>query len=159
MIMMTNALRQLNAMGIVYEARDYEVDLDDLSANAVAKKIGMELDQVFKTLVVVGDKSGPFMALIPGSAELDLKKCAKASANKACSMLALKELEPLTGYVRGGCSPVGAKKKLRVYIDETIELWDIVSVSAGARGLQMLLAPVDLIRATEASLADLVNQS
>ncbi len=154
--MTTNALRLVKALGIEAKTAEYAVDEDDLSAQAVAAKLGMDLDRIFKTLVIVGDKSGPFMCVIPGSAELDLKKAAKASGNKAVSLLPLKELEGLTGYLRGGCSPVGSKKKLAVYLDETAQLWDWVSVSAGARGLQMLLAPADLIKASGASYADLV---
>ena len=154
--MTTNALRLVKALGIEAKTAEYAVDEDDLSAQAVAAKLGLDLDRIFKTLVIVGDKSGPFMCVIPGSAELDLKKAAKASGNKAVSLLPLKELEGLTGYLRGGCSPVASKKKLAVYLDETAQLWDWVSVSAGARGLQMLLAPADLIKASGASYADLV---
>jgi Cys-tRNA(Pro)/Cys-tRNA(Cys) deacylase len=154
--MTTNALRLVKALGIEVKTAEYAVDEDDLSAQAAAAKLGMDLDRIFKTLVIVGDKSGPFMCVIPGSAELDLKKTAKASGNKAVSLLPLKELESLTGYQRGGCSPVGSKKKLPVYLDETAQLWDWVSVSAGARGLQMLLAPADLIEASGAGYADLI---
>lgn len=154
--MTTNALRLVKALGIEAKTAEYAVDEDDLSAQAVAAKLGLDLDRIFKTLVIVGDKSGPFMCVIPGSAELDLKKTAKASGNKAVSLLPLKELEGLTGYLRGGCSPVASKKKLAVYLDETAQLWDWVSVSAGARGLQMLLAPADLIKASGASYADLI---
>jgi Cys-tRNA(Pro)/Cys-tRNA(Cys) deacylase len=152
----TNALRMVKALGIDVKTLEYSVDGDELSAQAVAAKLGLDPDRIFKTLVIVGDRSGPFMCVIPGSAELDLKKAAKVSANKAVSLLPLKELESLTGYVRGGCSPVGSKKKLAVYLDETAQLWDWVSVSAGLRGLQMLLAPADLIKASGASYADLV---
>jgi Cys-tRNA(Pro)/Cys-tRNA(Cys) deacylase len=154
--MTTNALRLVKALGIEVKTAEYAVDEDELSARAAAAKLGMDLDRMFKTLVIVGDKSGPFMCVIPGSAELDLKKAAKASGNKAVSLLPLKELESLTGYLRGGCSPVGSKKKLAVYLDETAQLWDWVSVSAGLRGLQMLLAPDDLIKASGASYADLI---
>jgi Cys-tRNA(Pro)/Cys-tRNA(Cys) deacylase len=154
--MTTNALRLVKALGIDVKTAEYAVDEDELSARAAAAKLGMDLDRMFKTLVIVGDKSGPFMCVIPGSAELDLKKAAKASGNKAVSLLPLKELESLTGYLRGGCSPVGSKKKLAVYLDETAQLWDWVSVSAGLRGLQMLLAPDDLIKASGASYADLI---
>jgi Cys-tRNA(Pro)/Cys-tRNA(Cys) deacylase len=154
--MTTNALRLVKALGIDVKTAEYAVDGDELSARAAAAKLGMDLDRMFKTLVIVGDKSGPFMCVIPGSAELDLKKAAKASGNKAVSLLPLKELESLTGYLRGGCSPVGSKKKLAVYLDETAQLWDWVSVSAGLRGLQMLLAPDDLIKASGASYADLI---
>lgn len=153
--MNTNALRQLKAAGIRAETLSYEVDEDDLSAGAVAAKLGLDPDRVFKTLVAVGDRTGPFMCVIPGGAELDLKKAARASGDKSVCMLPLKELEPLTGYLRGGCSPLGSKRKLPVYVDETVQLWDSVSVSAGVRGLQMLLSPGDLIRVTGATCADL----
>jgi Cys-tRNA(Pro)/Cys-tRNA(Cys) deacylase len=151
----SNALRQVKALGIQVRNIEYAVDEEDLSAAAAAAKTGVELDRIFKTLVAVGDKTGPFMCVIPGSAELDLKKAARASGNKAVSMLPLKELEPLTGYQRGGCSPVGSKKKLPVYVDETAQLWEELSVSAGHRGLQMLLAPDELLRAADGVFADL----
>jgi len=154
--MTTNALRIIKALGIPVRTIEYEVDEDDLSAVAAAAKTGIEPDRIFKTLVAVGDKTGPFMCVIPGSAELDLKKAAKASGNKSVTMLPLKELEPLTGYLRGGCSPVGSRKRLPVYIDETAGLWEELSVSAGHRGLQMLLVPDDLLRACEGDYADLV---
>ena len=154
--MTTNALRLVKSLGIPVRTVEYEVDEEDLSASAAAVKSGIDLDRIFKTLVAVGDKTGPFMCVIPGSAELSLKKAARASGNKSVSMLPLKELEPLTGYQRGGCSPVGSKKRLPVYLDETAQLWEEVSVSAGQRGLQMLLAPEDLLRASEGGYADLV---
>jgi Cys-tRNA(Pro)/Cys-tRNA(Cys) deacylase len=154
--MKTNALRLVKTLGIQVSTIEYEVDDEDLSAAAAAAKSGIDLDRIFKTLVAVGDKTGPFMCVIPGSAELDLKKAAKASGNKSVTMLPLKELEPLTGYQRGGCSPVGSKKRLPVYIDETAQLWEQLSVSAGHRGLQMLLAPDELLRAADGEYADLV---
>ena len=154
--MTTNALRLVKTLGIQVRTIEYEVDEEDLSAAAAAAKSGIDLDRIFKTLVAVGDKTGPFMCVIPGSAELDLKKAAKASGNKSVTMLHLRELEPLTGYQRGGCSPVGSKKRLPVYIDETAQLWEQLSVSAGHRGLQMLLAPDELLRAADAIYADLV---
>jgi Cys-tRNA(Pro)/Cys-tRNA(Cys) deacylase len=154
--MTTNALRIVKSLGIQVRTIEYEVDEDDLSASAAAAKSGVDLDRIFKTLVAVGDKTGPFMCVIPGSAELDLKKAAKASGNKSVSMLPLKELEPLTGYQRGGCSPVGSKKRLPVYVDETAQLWEELSVSAGHRGLQMLLPPGELLRASDGEYADLV---
>lgn len=154
--MTTNALRILKTLGIQVRTIEYEVDEEDLSAATAAAKSGVDLDRIFKTLVVVGDKTGPFMCVIPGSAELDLKKAAKASGNKSVAMLPLRDLEPLTGYQRGGCSPVGSKKRLPVYIDETAQLWEELSVSAGHRGLQMLLAPDELLRAADGEYADLV---
>jgi Cys-tRNA(Pro)/Cys-tRNA(Cys) deacylase len=154
--MTTNALRIVKALGIQVRTIEYEVDEEDLSAAAAAAKSGVDLDRIFKTLVAVGDKTGPFMCVIPGSAELDLKKAAKASGNKSVTMLHLRDLEPLTGYQRGGCSPVGSKKRLAVYVDETAQLWEELSVSAGHRGLQMLLAPDELLRAADGEYADLV---
>ncbi|MDX9959108.1 MAG: Cys-tRNA(Pro) deacylase [Clostridia bacterium] len=154
--MTSNALRLIKSLGIPVRTLEYEVDEKDLSAAAAAAKTGVELDRIFKTLVAVGDRTGPFMCVIPGSAELDLKKAAKASGNKSVTMLPLKDLEPLTGYQRGGCSPVGSRKKLPVYFDETAQLWEELSVSAGHRGLQMLLAPDELLRAAEGRYADLI---
>jgi Cys-tRNA(Pro)/Cys-tRNA(Cys) deacylase len=154
--MVTNALRLLKAKGIAHRTLEYAYDEADLSAGAAAAKLGLDPDMVFKTLVAVGDKSGPFMCVIPGPAELDLKKAAKASGNKSVAMLPLRELEPLTGYQRGGCSPVGSKKPLPVFLDETAQVWDEISVSAGARGLQMVLSPAALIEATGAGFADLI---
>lgn len=154
--MITNALRLIKALGIEVKTIEYEVDEQDLSAVAAAKKSGVELDRIFKTLVAVGDKTGPFMCVIPGSSELDLKKAAKASGNKSVTMLPLRELEPLTGYQRGGCSPIGSRKRLPVLVDETAQLWEELSVSAGHRGLQMLLAPAELLRASGGEYADLV---
>ena len=153
--MTTNALRIVRSLGMAVETRDYPVDEGDLTAASVAAKVGMDPDRVFKTLAVVGERTGPFLCCVPASAELDLRKAAAAAEDKAVTMLPLKELETLTGYVRGGCSPVGTKKRLRVFLDETAMLWDTVSVSAGARGLQMILAPGDLVAAAGAELADL----
>jgi len=153
--MMTNALRVLNTQGISFTALDYPVDEDDLSAMAVAAKTGLEPDRIFKTLAVLGDRTGPFICVIPGSSELDFKKVAKASGNRSVEMYPLRDLESLTGYVRGGCSPVGLRKKLPIFFDETIQIWEEVAVSAGRRGLQMLLAPASLISVTGGTLADL----
>lgn len=154
--MVTNALRLLKAKGIAHRTLEYAYDEADLSAGAAAAKLGLDPDLVFKTLVAVGDKTGPFMCVIPGPAELDLKKAAKASGNKSAAMLPLKELEPLTGYQRGGCSPVGSKRPLPVFLDETAQVWDEISVSAGARGLQMVLSPAALVEAAGAGFADLI---
>ena len=149
----TNAARALDNLGIRYELRAYEVDLDDLSATTVAAKVGMPPEQVWKTLVVRGDASGVFMAVLAGDAELDPKALARASGDKRADVVPLKEVTPLTGYVRGGVTPIGGKKRWRVVADETIQLDDVVSVSSGTRGLQILLAPDDLVRATSAELA------
>ncbi|HUW70102.1 MAG TPA: Cys-tRNA(Pro) deacylase [bacterium] len=154
--MTTNALRIVRSLGIAVETRDYEWSEEDLSASAAALKLGVDPDRVFKTIAVRGASSGPSLCVVPGLAEIDLKKAAKVSGNKSVEPLPLRELEPLTGYVRGGCSPVGTKKALPVYIDETAMLWDTIHVSAGARGLQMVLSPADLARAANATFADLV---
>lgn len=151
----TNAARHLDDLGIVYTLHRAEVDESDLSAVTMAHRLGVPPDQVFKTLVARGDRHGVLMACIPGSAELDMKKLAAASGNKSVTMVALKEVQPLTGYIRGGCSPLGAKKTYLVYLDESAALWDAVYVSAGQRGLQLRLAPSDLARATDAVCADL----
>ncbi len=157
----TNAVRILEASGLAFRLAEYPVDEADLSAPAVAAKIGLPADQVFKTLAARGDRTGPFLACVPGDAELSLKKAAAATGNKSVEMLPLRELEPLTGYVRGGCSPIGTRKRLPVFLDETAQLFPEVSVSAGARGIQMILAPAQLLAAVRlgnlsAEWADLV---
>ena len=153
----TNAARILDAAGVRYQLREYAVDEEHLAAPEVAKAIGMPPEQVFKTLVARGDRSGVVLAVIPGNAELNLKALAAASGNKKIDLVPVKEVLGLTGYVRGGVSPVGAKKEYPVYLDETAALWDVISVSAGARGCQMLLAPDDLVRITGATAADIAN--
>ncbi|MBU0926283.1 MAG: Cys-tRNA(Pro) deacylase [Spirochaetes bacterium] len=153
--MTTNALRIVRSLGIAVETREYAWSDDDLSAASAAAKLGLDPDRVFKTIAVRGSSTGPFLCVVPGSAEVDLKKAAKASGDKSVEPLPLRELEPLTGYVRGGCSPVGVKRAIPVLIDETASLWETVSVSAGARGLQMILSPSDLARAAGAEFADL----
>jgi len=149
----TNAARILDKMGISYTIKTYAVDPTDLSAENVAAKVGMPPEQVFKTLVVRGDKTGVFMACVPGAAELDLKTLAAASGNKKVDMVALKEVQPLTGYIRGGVSPLGAKKRYPVYIDESARLWAEIAVSAGARGCQVVLNPADLMAVVEGKSA------
>jgi Cys-tRNA(Pro)/Cys-tRNA(Cys) deacylase len=146
----TNAARMLDSAGIHYELREYQVDENDLSAPHVAQAIGMPPEQVFKTLVARGDRTGVLLASIPANTELDLKALAAASGNKKVELVAMKEVLPLTGYIRGGVSPVGTRKPYPLYLDETADLWDIISVSAGIRGCQLLLAPDDLARAVEA---------
>lgn len=146
----TNAARILDGLRIGYDLREYKVDESDLSAPAVAEKIGMPVEQVFKTLVLRGDKTGIMLACIPGGAELNLKALAAASSNKKTEMVALKEVQPLTGYIRGGVSPIGTKKKFPVYIDDSALNWPVIAVSAGIRGCQLLLAPDDLIQAVTA---------
>lgn len=153
----TNAARLLDAKSINYNLIEYEVDESDLSATALAKKIGQNIEQIFKTLVLRGDKTGVFVAIIPGNAEVDLKKAAKISGNKNCAMVHQKELLPLTGYIRGGCSPLGMKKPYPIYIHETCQLFDFIFVSAGQRGLQIKINPEDLIKVTSAVVSDITE--
>ncbi|WP_342380941.1 Cys-tRNA(Pro) deacylase [Myxococcus stipitatus] len=150
--MKTNAARLLDSLGVKYSLRDYEVDLEDQSAESVAAKVGMPAEQVFKTLVARGDRTGVLMAVVPGNAELDLKALARLSGDRKVDTVPLKELQPLTGYVRGGCTAIGGKKDYPVYVDETMELFDEVAVSAGIRGTQMVLAPADYLRVTKAKV-------
>ena len=147
--MKTNAARLLDTLGIAYTLREYEVDPEDLSAETVAAKVGLPPEQVFKTLVARGDRTGVLMAVVPGNGELDLKALAKLSGDRKVDTVPLKELQPLTGYIRGGVTAIGGKKEYPVYVDETLELFDIVSVSAGVRGTQLLLAPADYLRVTK----------
>ena len=159
----TNAARLLDQMGIHYELRAYEVDPDDLAAETVAAKIGLPPEQVFKTLVArpVGSRSpgkdwhGVVLAVIPGDQELDLKALAAAAGEKKIELVPVKELQALTGYIRGGVTALAAKREYPVFVDETIELFDVVSISAGTRGLQILIAPGDYLRATEGTIAAL----
>lgn len=153
----TNAARLLDAQSVKYELVEYEVDESDLSAVTLAKKIGQDVEQIFKTLVLRGDKTGVFVCVIPGNAEVDLKKAAKVSGNKNCAMVQQKELLPLTGYIRGGCSPIGMKKPFPTFIHKTCILFDTIFVSAGQRGLQFKINPDDLIKVTGAVVCDLVE--
>jgi Cys-tRNA(Pro)/Cys-tRNA(Cys) deacylase len=157
----TNAARLLDSLGIHYELRTYEVDPDDLTAISVAKKIGLPPEQVFKTLVTQasGKPSGNdhLFAIVPGDSELDLKKLAAAADVRKVELASLKDVEPLTGYIRGGVTVLAAKKPFPAFADETIELFDIISISAGLRGLQLILTPSDYLRATQATLADLTK--
>jgi Cys-tRNA(Pro)/Cys-tRNA(Cys) deacylase len=153
----TNVTRFLESKGIAYRVVTYEVDLSDLSAAHAAQKTGLPAEQVFKTLALRGPKDGVFLCCVPGDAEVDLKKAAKASGEKSVEMLPLKELTAATGYLRGGCSPIGTKHAYRVFIDETAQLFDEISVSAGARGSQVVLAPDKLVAVLDvrASYVDL----
>ena len=151
----TNVMRLLDQAGIAYEAREYEVDEKDLSGSHAADVMGEDHDLVFKTLVLKGERTGHLVCCIPVDEELDLKKAARAAGDKKVEMLPMKDLLGVTGYIRGGCSPLGAKKTYPVYLDESAALWDAVYVSAGQRGLQLCLAPSDLARATDAVCADL----
>jgi Cys-tRNA(Pro)/Cys-tRNA(Cys) deacylase len=158
-IQKTNAARLLDQMGIHYELREYEVDPNDLAAETVAAKIGLPPEQVFKTLVARADRSqdrnGISMAVIPGDQELNLKALAAASGERKIQLVSVKDLQTLTGYIRGGVTALAAKRDYPVYVDETIELFNLVSISAGVRGLQILLAPADYLRATKATIAAL----
>ncbi len=153
----TNAARQLDSLGITYELQAYEVDPNDLSALSVARKIGLPAEQVFKTLLTRTSTGEHVFAVIPGDAELDLKKLAHAASAKKIELASLKDVEPLTGYIRGGVTVMAARTALPAVADETIELHEIISVSAGQRGLQILLSPGDYIRATAATVADLTK--
>lgn len=153
--MKTNAARILESLAIDYELREYEVDPDDLAAESVAAKIGMLPEQVFKTLLARGDRFGPCFAVIPGNYELDLKALARATGDRKIDLVPLKELQPLTGYIRGGVTAIGAKKDFPVFLDETAILWDVISVSAGVRGTQILMSPDDYVRATNATVAEI----
>ena len=154
----TNASRILDNMKIVYRLLEYEVDENNLDAVHVANSVGMRCSQVFKTLCVNGDKTGVVFACIPGDHELDLKALAKISGNKRTELVALKEVLPLTGYIRGGVSPLGAKKPYPVFLDVTASNWEEISISAGQRGLQIILAPSALQAATKAKVAALTMQ-
>jgi Cys-tRNA(Pro)/Cys-tRNA(Cys) deacylase len=153
----TNAARLLDSLDIAYEMRAYDVDPEDLSAISVARKIGLPPEQVFKTLLARTNARDYVFAVIPGDAELDLKKLALTTGAKKAELASLKEVEPLTGYIRGGVTVMAARKPFPAFADETIELHDIISISAGLRGLQLLLAPADYLRATAAALADLTK--
>lgn len=150
--MKTNAARFLDSLQIVYEVREYEVDPDDLAAESVARKVGLPPEQVFKTLVARGDKHGICFAAVPGDQQLDLKALAQLTGDKKIDTVALKEVQPLTGYIRGGVTALAAKKNYPVFADETIELFDVISISSGMRGAQLILSPSDYIRATGAKL-------
>lgn len=148
----TNAMRLLESQGVPFEVREYEVDPEDLSAQTVAAKIRMPIEQVFKTLLVRGDRNGLAFAVIPGNAELDLKALAKGTGDRKVEMAPVKELQSLTGYIRGGVTALAAKKDFPVFLDETAELFDLMSISAGQRGIQLLVNPQDYLRVTKASL-------
>jgi Cys-tRNA(Pro)/Cys-tRNA(Cys) deacylase len=148
--MKTNGARFLESLGIPFELREYEVDPEDLSAITVAKKIGMPPEQVFKTLLTMGGPGVYVFAVIPGDAELDFKKLARAAGLRKAEMVSLKDVQPLTGYIRGGVTVFGAKKAFPVYVDETAILFDAISVSAGTRGTQLILKPEDYLKAAEA---------
>ncbi len=152
----TNAVRILESGNFKFETREYEVNEDEIDAVSVANKIGAPPETVFKTLVARGDKSGYTVFIIPGNAELNLKKAAAASGNRSVEMIKAKDLLAVTGYIRGGCSPIGMTKKYPIYIEETSQLFDKIFFSAGIRGMQIVLPPSDLAEAADAVFADLV---
>jgi Cys-tRNA(Pro)/Cys-tRNA(Cys) deacylase len=153
----TNAVRLLDQLKVAYELREYEVDPEDLGAETVARKIGMPAEQVFKTLVVRGDRNGVCLAVIPGNSELDLKALAKLSGDRKMELVPLKEVQPLTGYIRGGVTALACKKEYPVYVDETAVLFDVISVSAGVRGTQIVLKPEDYITAVRAKVGKIAK--
>jgi Cys-tRNA(Pro)/Cys-tRNA(Cys) deacylase len=153
----TNAVRLLEESGIPFELREYEVDPEDLSAETVAAKVGLPAEQVFKTLVVRGDRNGVEFAVVPGNTELDLKALARLAGDRKAELVPLKEVQPLTGYIRGGVTALAGKKEYAVFLDETAILFDVISVSAGTRGMQIVIKPEDYIRLTKAGLGDIVK--
>jgi len=154
----TNAVRILDGLGISYELREYEVDPDDLAAETVARKIAMPVERVFKTLVAEGDRAGVCLAVIPGNYQLDLKALAKQTGDRKMDTVALKDVQPLTGYIRGGVTALACKKDYPVYVEEIAQLFDVISVSAGMRGLQILLSPGDYIRAVKGVYAEISRE-
>lgn len=156
--MKTNATRILDNLGIAYQLREYAVDPDDLSAKTVAAKIGLPAEQVFKTLVVRGDRGGVYLAVVPGNSEVDGKALARLTGDRKVELVALKEVQQLTGYIRGGVTALGAKREYPVFVDETIELFELISVSAGVRGTQVLLAPSDYLRAVNGKVAAIARE-
>jgi Cys-tRNA(Pro)/Cys-tRNA(Cys) deacylase len=155
--MKTNAARLLDALGIRYELREYDPESEHLSAEEVARRVGLPADQVYKTLVVRGDRTGVLLAVVPGASTLDLKALARRSGDRKCDTVPLKDVQPLTGYVRGGVTALACKKDYPTFVDDTIELFDVVSVSAGVRGTQIFLAPSDYLRATRGTLGPIAK--
>ncbi|MDE5643102.1 MAG: Cys-tRNA(Pro) deacylase [Muribaculaceae bacterium] len=154
----TNAARLLSGAGVDYELIPYEVDENNLAADHVAESLGEDINRVFKTLVLKGERTGHFVCVVPGNREVDLKKAARAAGDKKADLIPMKELLPLTGYIRGGCSPVGMKKPFPVFFHNTATDFDYIYVSAGQRGLQLKLAPADLIAYVGASVCDLCQE-
>jgi Cys-tRNA(Pro)/Cys-tRNA(Cys) deacylase len=153
----TNAMRILESLGIPFDVATHPVEEEHVDAVTAARQLGVDPDILFKTLVARNDRNEVLVFCIPGPAELDLKKAARASGSKKVDLLGLKELTPLTGYVRGGCSPIGMKKRYPTWIDEMAQAYDRIYVNAGARGTQLLIAPADLLRAAEAAFADVAG--
>ena len=155
----TNAARLRDRAHIAYELVPYEVDEENLAATHVAEQLGEPIEQVFKTLVLKGDRNGFLVCVVPGDAAVDLKKAARVSGNKSVAMIPMKELLPTTGYIRGGCTPIGMKKRFPTFIHATCEVFDYIYISAGVRGLQLKLSPRDLVAYTEATVADLISEN
>ena len=153
----TNAMRILDSAGIAYTPLEYTPDENDLSGTHVADQIGMPREQVFKTLVAKGNRLGPLVFVIPCETELDLKKCAAVSGSKSVELIPVKELLSVTGYIRGGCSPIGMKKKFPTYFDESVTLYDKITVSAGIKGCQLLIKSKEILSVTEAECADIIT--
>ena len=156
--MKTNATRILDDLGVPYTLREYDVDPDDLSAETVAAKIGLPAEQTFKTLVARGDRGGVYLAIVPGNMELDPKALARCTGDRKVELVPLREVQQLTGYIRGGVTALGGKREYPVYADETIQLFDVVSVSAGVRGTQILIAPSDYLRVTHAAVVAIARE-
>ncbi len=150
--MKTNAVRMLEASGIAHELREYEVDPDDLAVETVAAKIHLPLEQVFKTLVLRGDRNGVCLAVVPGNTEVDDKALARLTGDRRMEMVPLKEVQGLTGYIRGGVTAIACKRDYPVYVDETVELFDTISVSAGVRGTQVLLSPANYLKMVKGTI-------
>ena len=155
--MKTNAARLLETRQVPHEIREYQVDPDDLTAGGVAAKIGLPPEQVFKTLVVKGDRAGVCLAVVPGNCELDLRALAKLTGDRRMNLVSLKEVQPLTGYIRGGVTALAGKKEYPVYVDETATLFEVISVSAGVRGSQILLSPEDYLRVVKGVLGEIAK--
>lgn len=155
----TNAARLLDKAKICYELIPYQVDENDLAARHIAEQLSEPLEQVFKTLVLSGDKTGYFVCVVPGDSEVDLKAAAKVSGNKKCDLIPMKDLLSVTGYIRGGCSPVGMKKHFPTYIHSTAQNFPYIYISAGVRGLQFKIAPADVIAFTGAEYADIISSN
>lgn len=155
--MKTNAARILDRLQVAYQLREYEVDPQDLTAQTVARKINLPIEQVFKTLVARGDRNGVCFAVVPGDAQLDLKALARLTGDRKIETVALKEVQPLTGYIRGGVTALGAKRDYPVFVDESALLFDVISISAGVRGTQILVAPQDYVRVTSATLGEIAT--
>jgi len=157
--MKTNATRILDGLGISYTLREYAVDPNDLTAESVAAKIGLPPEQVFKTLVVRGDRGGIYLVVVPASAELDLKALARIAGDRKVEMVPLNEVQHLTGYIRGGVTALGGKRDYPVFVDETIDLFDTIALSAGVRGTQMLLGPGDYLRAVNGTVGAIAREN